>query len=152
MSNVISFPKRKKEKDDNYEMLVMRKEHLKKVNAVFETENDNSTSSLFSGMSNMTSSKHTPEIRNCFLSFYNSPCPETWRGVRNKLIDYHTTSWQLWMKYDSNAPLMLSSKEDEEKYPDPQEFAEYYEKYKLQRIEDNNARLEEIQEALKEYD
>lgn len=152
MSNVISFPKRKKEKDDNYEMLIVKRDHLKKVNAVFERENENSTSSLFSGMSNMTSSKHSTEIRNCFLSFYNSPSATTWKEVRNKLIDYHTTSWQLWIKYDSSAPLMISSKEDEEKYPEPDKFSEYYEKYKLQRIEDNNARLEEIQEALKEYD
>lgn len=152
MSNVISFPKRKKEKDDNYEMLIVKRDHLKKVNAVFERENENSTSSLFSGMSNMTSSKHSHEIRNCFLSFYNSPSATTWKEVRNKLIDYHTTSWQLWIKYDSSAPLMISSKEDEEKYPEPEKFSEYYEKYKVQRIEDNNARLEEIKEELKEYD
>lgn len=133
-------------------MLIVKRDHLKKVNAVFERENESSTSSLFSGMSNMTSSKHSTEVRNCFLSFYNSPSAATWKEIRSKLIDYHTTSWQLWMKYDSNAPLMLSSKEDEEKYPAPQDFLVYYEKYKVQRIEDNNSRLEEIEKALKEYD
>lgn len=147
-----NFHDRKKEKDDNYEMLIVKRDHLKKVNAVFERENENSTSSLFSGMSNMTSSKHYPEIRNCFLSFYNSPSATTWKEVRNKLIDYNTTSWQLWIKYDSSAPRMISSKEDEEKYPEPDKFSEYYKKYKVQRIEDNNARIEEIEEELKEYD
>lgn len=145
------FPSKKKLKDENYKHLVDRKNYFKEIISRFKKENENSTDSLFSGMSNMLHSKHPKEVKNCFLSFYNSPSAKTWSLIRDKLIDYNTTSWQVWTAYDNNAPRSLRHKEDNEKYPNPEDFIVYYKQYKKDRIEDYGNRLMEIQEKLKEY-
>lgn len=118
----------------------------------FIKENENSTQSLFSGMSDTLNVKHPKEVRDCFLSFYNAPSAETWAIIRDKLIDFNTSSWQIWRKYDKNAPRSLSSKEDEEKYPDRNDFIKYYERHKEDRIEEYNKKLEEIENNLSEYE
>lgn len=153
MTNVISFPKKKKTKvkDEEYQHLLGRAEYFKEQITRFMLENENSTESLFSGMSNMVNTKHPKEIRDCFLSFYNSPSAKTWSLIRDKLIDYNTTSWQLWTKYDANAPRSLRYKSDEQKYPNPEDFIDYYKKYKKDRIEDYSNRLIEVEEKLRDY-
>ena len=151
MTNIINFPQKKKPKNEDYKHLVERANYFKELISRFKQENESSTDSLFSGMSNMLHSKHPKEIRDCFLSFYNSPSAKTWSLIRDKLIDYNTTSWQVWTAYDYNAPRSLSCKKDEEKYPNPEDFIDYYRRYKKDRIEDYTNRLMEVEEKLKEY-
>lgn len=151
MTNVINFPQKKKAKNEDHKHLVDRANYFKELISRFKQENENSTESLFSGMSNMLHSKHPKEVRDCFLSFYNSPSAKTWSLIRDKLIDYNTTSWQLWSKYDVNAPRSLRYKSDEQKYPNPEDFIDYYKRYKKDRIEDYSNRLIEVEEKLRDY-
>lgn len=152
MTNVINFPKQKKVRDKKYNSLLAKKTITEAIMNSFIKENENSTQSLFSGMSDTLNVKHPKEVRDCFLSFYNAPSAETWAIIRDKLIDFNTSSWQIWRKYDKNAPRSLSSKEDEEKYPDPNDFIKYYERHKEERIEEYNKKLEEIENNLSEYE
>lgn len=152
MTNVINFPKQKKVRDKEYNSLLAKATVTQAIMNNFIKENENSTQSLFSGMSDTLNVKHPKEVRDCFLSFYNAPSAETWALIRDKLLDFNTSSWQIWGKYDPNAPRSLSSKEDEEKYPDPNDFIKYYERHKKDRIEEYNKKLEEIQNKLSEYE
>lgn len=151
MSNVIAFPKMKKNHDENYEHLKGRLEYFKQMIERYEMENEKSTDSLFSGMSNAISFKHSKEIRDRFLSFYNAPSSKTWQEIRHYMIDANTTSWLLWINYDHMAPRSISCKKEDDMFPDPQLFVQYYLQHKEDRIKEYQRRMNEIEAELNDY-
>lgn len=150
VANVIAFPVRKKKRDGYYNQLINAKQYFVGIINVCEMENKNSSDTLFSGM--YTSFRpHTKEERELYLSFYNAPSKESWEKIRDRLIDPKTTTWQLWSFYDKESPKSLAQNADKEKFPDPVLLNQYYNKYKVERLEVYNTRLKNINELLLEY-
>lgn len=75
-----------------------------------------------------------PEIKTKFLSFMNKPSFESWWAIHDHLIDLSTTAWQLWLKYDSNAPKSYPKESTAGLYPNPDDFIRYYAQHKSERI------------------
>lgn len=129
MSKIIQFPKKLKPQDGEYLRLRDQLIHYyTKVEEIYEAEDENGNS-LLGGMSNMFGN-HSKEVRHLFLSFCNKPCSETWQNIRNYLIDSSTTSWQLWIKFDPNAPRCLDTPKKEAMFPSVDNFIFYYKEHK----------------------
>lgn len=151
MSKVIPFPKKLKKQDGEY--LRLRDQLIyfyEKLEEIHEAEDENGNS-LLGGMSNMLGN-HSKEVRHLFLSFHNNPCAETWQAIRNYMIDSSTTSWQLWIKFDLNAPRRLDTPKKEAMFPSAENFVSYYKEHrktiKSQLIE----KVEELQKLIDQYE
>ena len=139
------FKKVDEEYHNLFDKLNYYKESLDKYEKSIKSDGDN----ILAGMSNIFGS-HNKETKNKFLSFLNNPSPETWSNIRNYLIDSTTTSWQLWTRFDKNAPRGLIGS-DSLLHPTKDDFIDFFNKHKKQRIESFKNIISEIEIELKKY-
>ena len=151
MSNVIMFPQKLKPQDGEY--LRLRDQliyYYTKVEEIHEAESENGNS-LLGGMSNMFGN-HSKEVRHLFLSFHNNPCSETWQAIRSHMVDSSTTSWQLWIKFDLNAPRCLDTPKKHAMFPSADDFVSYYKEHRKNTKSQLIEKVEELQKLIDQYD
>jgi hypothetical protein len=119
--------------DEEYHNLIEKLEYYNDCLISYETVISQDGDNLLAGMSNIFG-KHQKDTKNKFLSFINNPCPETWKNIRNYLIDSTTTSWQLWARFDSNAPNCIMNEADSFIHPTGENFIIFFNKHKEQRL------------------
>lgn len=130
---ILEFPKALKPRDEAFNAACAAYDYfdgaIKMMESSFSTDNRG----IIAGMHNIFGG-FRPEIKNKFLSFMNKPSFESWMAIRDYLIDLSTTSWQLWMKYDSAAPYSYGTNVTDGPFPKPDDFIRYYAQHKSERL------------------
>jgi len=130
---VLQFPTPLKPRDEAFYAATEAYNYFDGAVKMMEAALNSNERGIIAGMHNLFGG-FRPEIKTKFLSFMNKPSFASWLAIRDHLIDLSTTSWQLWLKYDSNAPMTYSTKETEGLYPNPDDFIRYYARHKSERI------------------
>lgn len=147
-AQVLEF-KQKKKIDQNYNDLLDKLSYYNEMLDNYVESIVEHRLHILSGMHSIFG-PHSKEKRELFLSFLNNPCIEIWSGIRNLLIDNTTTSWQLWIRHCSDAPLNLQG-DNKYKFPTPEKFIQYFNQHKEDRIISLQSIIYETEEELKKY-
>lgn len=131
---VLQFPTPLKPRDEAFYAATEAYNYFDGAVKMMEASLHSNDRGIIAGMHNIFGG-FKPEIKHKFLSFINQPSFESWLAIRDHLIDLSTTSWQLWLKYDHNAPMTYSTKETNGMYPNPDDFIQYYTQHRFARID-----------------
>lgn len=137
---------RKKKKDQQYYEEIQKYDYFNSLYSA-QLEALQNSIGIIGGMHNIFG-EIKKDIKDKFLSFLNSPNSENWLEVRSYLIDPSTTAWQLWIKFDKNAP--KSGKSDS--FPSPEQFIYYLKEHQKERLLELKEKCEKSISIIKEYD
>ena len=144
-AQILQFPKKLLPQDERY---FAAQECFNYFNNLYIlTKNAFEKSNSVLGGAHNLFGEHKKDTKDVFLSFFNNPCSENWLVARNYLVSTNTTAWQLWIKYDKNAPRSGSTPE----YPKPDDFIRYFNQYKIDRLEELKSRCDEAEKIIMEY-
>lgn len=141
--------KKFKKIDEDYYNLIDKLNYYKEALYNYETAITVDGDNILAGMSNIFG-KHNKDTKTKFLSFLNNPSPETWSNIRNYLIDSTTTAWQLWTRFDTEAPRCLIGSAAF-LHPTKNDFIDFFNKHKKQRIESFKNIILDVELELKKY-
>lgn len=130
---IIPFKKALKPHDEAFRAALATYTYFNETIQTMESMLVTDSKGVIAGMHNVFGG-FKPEIKNKFMSFLNKPSFESWLTIRDYLIDLSTTSWQLWVKYDSHAPLSYDRDIKDGPYPQPDDFIRYYAQHKSDRL------------------
>ncbi len=131
---ILSFPKALKPRDEAFKAASEAYAYFNDTLQMMESSFSADNRGVISGMHNVFGG-FRPEIKNKFLSFMNKPSFASWLAIHNYLIDLSTTSWQLWLKYDSSAPQTCNTMAADGPFPKPDDFIRYYAQHKSERLD-----------------
>lgn len=131
---ILEFPKALKPRDESFKAACEAYEYFDGSIQMMEAAVSTDSRGVIAGMHNIFGG-FRPEIKNKFLSFMNKPSFASWLDIHNYLIDLSTTSWQLWLKYDSSAPQTCNTMAADGPFPKPDDFIRYYAQHKSERLD-----------------
>lgn len=96
------------------------------------------------------SEENTKRLTQDLLAFRNNPGFETWKGIANlMLLPNGTTGWQLWCRFDADAPRSLPLNDNDESafttYPEPEAFFDWLRQEADNTLQDKYRRLRELE-------
>lgn len=137
---------KRKKKDQEYFETIQKYEYFNSL-YIAQLDSMKNSNGVIGSMHNIFGNIKK-DIKDKFLSFFNAPDYEKWISIRSYLIDSSTTAWQLWIKFDKNAPVSGSSKI----FPEPAEFIKYLNQHQQQRLQELKLKCDELILIINSYE